>query len=187
MGLHLRPSSTIFVGLALFAGIAGIAGLACTGDEQPAPKTYEPDEVIAAAIEYATQLERLDLEPVPSIHLDMEGFGEFYANEAAATVFRTIDGPMATATVEFPQGALLVKNNLDANGDPRGALSILAKFEAGYNPQSNDWFFAVVTFEGEVINDIVGKGVKVYACYDCHSQRGPNTDLVIGLEPEQLR
>jgi hypothetical protein len=159
---------------------------ACT--EEPEPKTYDPDAVVAEALAFETELERLDLEPIMSVHGDMTGHGAIYANDIAAEVFRSIDGSDPTDTAEFPRGSILVKNNLDANMQPLGALTILAKFEEGYNPETNDWFFAMVSAaDGEPIEGRIGKGVEVYYCYDCHSQLGPNTDNVIGLAPDQLR
>jgi len=178
----LRPStlSPLLGGLAL----APILALGACADE-PA-QTYDPDEVIATAITFATELERLDNGPLPSIHVDMLGFAEFYANDVAADVFRSIV-PGSSDTVTFPRGSILVKNNLDQNGEPRGALTILAKFEEGYFPMGNDWFFAMVSMDGEVLNNTVGNGVEVYACYDCHAQRAPNSDLIIGLSADELR
>jgi hypothetical protein len=160
---------------------------ACAEPAPPPVETYEPDQIIAEAIAFATEFERLDAGPIASLHGMMDGFGEIWANEKAAAVFRSIDGSDPTATAEFPRGSILVKNNLDADGEPKGMLTILAKFEAGYSDETKDWFFAAVDPQGQVINDLVGSGTEVYFCYDCHSQMGANTDLVIGLPPHELR
>lgn len=167
--------------------LACLAPLLAACTEEPPAVSYDPEQIIAESIDFATALERLDYAPVPSVHGTMDGLAEFYANESAAEVFRGIDVGDPSATAEFPRGALLVKNLLDINGEPLGVLTILAKFEAGYGEKYDDWFFAMVNFEGEVIDDMIGNGPSVYHCYDCHQQQAPNTDLVIGLEPGQLR
>jgi hypothetical protein len=158
---------------------------ACT--QEPEPETYDPDVVVAEALEFATKLERLDLEPKASVHGNMDGFGEIYANEIAAEVFRSIDGTDPNATAVFPRGSILVKNNLGPDMQPLGMLTIMAKFEEGYHPQANDWFWALVTPEGEPIMERIGNGHQVVFCWDCHSSMGANTDLVIGLAPGELR
>lgn len=160
---------------------------ACTQEPEPEPYKYNPDEVVAEAIQFATKFERLDLQPKMSVHGTMDGYGEIYANEIAAEVFRSIDVTDPNDTAVFPRGSILVKNNLGPDMQPVGMLTILAKFEEGYYPMANDWFFALVTTEGEPIDNKIGKDQPVYYCWDCHSSMGGNTDLVIGLAPEELR
>ncbi len=176
MFVHARP----------YLALAGLLSVLAACTDEPEPKHYNPDEVVAEALKFATDMERLGLAPVMSIHVDMAGYGEIYANDIAAEVFRSIDRSDPTDTAEFPPGSILVKNNLDADMQPRDALTVLAKFEEGYNPEGGDWFYAMITTKGEPIKEIIGNGPEVYFCYDCHSQRAPNTDYVIGLTPDQL-
>ena len=154
---------------------------------EPEPKKYDPDATVAEALEFATKFERLDAQPKMSVHGMMDGYGEIYANEIAAEVFRSIDGSDPTDTAVFPRGSILVKNNLGPDMQPVGVLTILAKFEEGYYPEGNDWFWAKVTSEGEPIDNEIGNGPDIYYCWDCHSSMGGNTDLVIGLAPDELR
>jgi hypothetical protein len=161
--------------------------LLATCTEEPEPKKYDPDEIVAEALEFASNYERLDLQPRASVHGTMDGFGEIYANELAAEVFRGIDGTDPNDTAEFPRGAVLVKNNLGPDMQPVGVLTILAKFEDGYYPQGHDWFWAMVTTDGEPVEERIGNGSEIYYCWDCHSSMGPNTDYVIGLAPGELR
>ncbi|MFO7561791.1 MAG: cytochrome P460 family protein [Enhygromyxa sp.] len=158
---------------------------ACT--QEPEPHEYDPDAVLAEALEFETKFERLDAQPKASVHGNMDGYAEFYANEIAAEVFRGIDGSDPNATAKFPRGSILVKNNLGPDMQPLGMLTIMAKFEEGYYRQGNDWFWAMVTTDGEPVMDRIGNGQKIYFCYDCHSQMGSNTDFVIGLAPDELR
>jgi hypothetical protein len=163
--------------------IAALAG--CDGAEPE--KKYDPDEVIAQAIQFETAFERIDNGPHPSLHVEGMGYGAIYANEAAAEVFRGIDGSDLDDTATFPVGSILVKNNFDAEMNPRGAITILAKFEEGYNPTHHDWFFAMVTLEGEVIEGKSSPSFEVEYCYDCHASMGEKTDFAIGLSPDQKR
>lgn len=149
--------------------------------------TYDPEEVLATAADYQTALERLDVEPVPSVHGDGMGTAAFYANSEAAEVFRSIDPGDPDATATFPRGSILVKENFDSAQISHGMLSVMAKFEEGYNPLGNDWFFAMVDLDGNVLDNKAGNGADVEFCRDCHSQMGADTDLVIGLEADQLR
>jgi hypothetical protein len=161
--------------------------LLATCTQEPEPIKYDPDEVVAEALEFATNFERMDAMPKASVHGTMDGYGEIYANEIAADVFRSIDLTNLEDTAEFPRGSILVKNNLGPDMQPVGVLTILAKFEEGYYPQGNDWFWAMVTTDGEPVEGRIGNGQEIYYCWDCHSSMGPNTDFVIGLAPEELR
>jgi hypothetical protein len=163
--------------------------LACA----PEPDSgHDPDEVIAEAIGFADTLERLDNAPFMSMHLEGVGLGAAYADAESAELFRTLRPEQLEATgAVFAEGSLLVKENFDIAGNPVDVLNVMAKFEAGYNTKGNDWYFAAITRDGEVIqdamgNDISGNGAAVEFCRDCHSQMGLHTDLVIGLLPEQL-
>jgi hypothetical protein len=163
--------------------------LACAPEEQP--PAHDPEEVIAEAIEFASTLERLDNAPFVTQHVEGVGLAAAYADPDSAELFRTLE-PMQLDPISqpFAEGSLLVKENFDAMGNPVDVLNVMAKFEPGYNPTGNDWFFAAITRDGEVIESplgpISGKGTAVTFCIDCHDQNGANTDLVIGLLPEQL-
>jgi hypothetical protein len=166
--------------------------LACT-EEDPGP-AHDPEQVIAEAIEFESTLERLDNAPFMSQHLEGVGLATAYADAESAELFRTLVQDLMQLEpptgVVFAEGSLLVKENFDLEGNPVDVLNVMAKFEPGYNPNGNDWFFAAITRDGEVIDaglgPISGKGAEVEFCRDCHSQMGANTDLVIGLLPEQL-
>lgn len=163
--------------------------LACAPTEDPG---HDPEEVIAEAVEFASTLERLDNAAFMSMHLEGVGLAAAYADPDAAELFRTLMPEQLEPTdAVFAEGSIFVKENFDIDGNPVDVLNVMAKFEPGYNPKGNDWYFAAITRDGEIItdisgNEIAGKGGAVEFCRDCHSQMGLNTDLVIGLLPEQL-
>ncbi len=161
--------------------------LACAPEPEQ-PVTHDLEQIYAEAIEFATNLEQLDAAPIMTSHLQGVGLASIWADPDSAALIRTLV-PMQLEDISepFPEGSMLVKSNFDAEGNPVDVLNVMVKFEPGYNPSGNDWFFAAITRDGEVIDDIAGNGGKVEFCRDCHSQTGLNTDLVIGLAPDQLK
>lgn len=167
---------------------ASLLVLSCGGEEDE-PETYDPEEIIAQSVDFETNFERLDRDGILTEH-DSNGtvVSRLWANEIGAEVFRTLDPADMTQTAEMPRGAIFLKESYEADGTtPRAPMQILAKFEEGYYPEANDWFFAMITREGEVIDGIAGNGFEVVGCVDCHGQQGERTDFVIGLPPEELR
>lgn len=158
--------------------------LACAPEPDPA---HDPEQVYVEAIAFATELEQLDAMPIVTQHLEGVGLASVWADSESAELFRTLAPMQLDSSEAFAEGSIFVKQNFDAEGNPVDVLNVMAKFEPGYNPAGNDWFFAAITREGEVINDIAGKGGSVEFCRDCHSQMGLNSDLVIGLSVDQLK
>ena len=171
-----RPSHVALVSLSL------LVPLACESEPEPEPVTFDPEEVIAEAIEFEANYERLDLDGVATVH-DSNGVitAHIWANDIGAEVFRTIDIDDPTQIVEMPRGAVFVKENYGQDGAPLDFMQVLAKFEEGYHPAGNDWFFALITRDGEPIQERVGKGAEVTFCVDCHGSMAINTDYIIGL------
>jgi len=163
----------------------GVLGVVAACGEEEAER-YDPDEVIAAAVNFS-DYERMDLERQPTGHKDLTASMSIWANEPAAEIFRTLDPLDLDQEAEFPPGAVLVKEMYTLDGEPTPELFVLAKFEAGYNDRANDWFFARISREGEVLDGISGKGGEVEFCADCHSSMGGNSDFVIGLPAENQR
>lgn len=142
------------------------------------------------AVAFEQDLVRLDNGPFMTSHLEGMGLARAWADPAAADVFRTLAPMQLDISEPFPEGTLFVKENFDADGNPVDVLNVMMKFEPGYNPEGNDWFFAAITREGVIIENLVGQGiagngVAVEFCRDCHEQNGANSDYVIGLLPEQ--
>lgn len=166
--------------------VAALIGLfAC--EAEPEPQTFDPDAVIAEAVDFKSNFERIDLDGLVTMH-DANGLttSRIWANEIGAEVFRTIDLTDPNQMVEMPRGAVFLKESDNAQGEALDAMQLLAKFEEGYHPLGGDWFFAMIQRDGTPIDERIGNGAKVTFCVDCHDSMGPNTDFVIGLPADQL-
>ncbi|PRP91403.1 hypothetical protein ENSA5_55200 [Enhygromyxa salina] len=181
--MSLRPCLPPRLSLVCSFCLFGLA--ACAEDEEP--ETFDPDAVIAEAVDYEANYVRLDLDGVPTAH-DSGGMvvARMWANEAGAEVFRTLDPDDPTQMVEMPRGAVFVKENYDLDGNPLDFMQVLAKFEDGYYPDGNDWFSALIQRDGTPLQGRIGKGPEITFCVDCHSSMGKNTDFIIGLPADQL-
>jgi hypothetical protein len=163
-----------------------VALVGCEAEPEPEPETFDPDVVIAEALAFEANFERLDLDGVVTKH-DMTGatIARIWANEIGAEVFRSIDVTDPSQTLEVPRGAVFLKEHFDAQGNELDMMLVLAKFEEGYFPLYNDWFFALIERDGTPILGRIGNGSEVLYCGDCHTSMGGNTDLLIGLEADQ--
>ncbi len=163
-----------------------LSALACGGEEEP--ETYDPDAIIAQVVDFETNFERLDANGIETVHDSNDEMitSRIWAYAEGAAVFRTLDPSDAAQTAEMPRGAIFMKESYDADGNPLAPMQILAKFEEGYYPAGNDWFFAMIDREGNVLDETVGNGPEITYCLDCHAQMGELTDLIIGLPPEEL-
>ncbi|MBL8739450.1 MAG: cytochrome P460 family protein, partial [Myxococcales bacterium] len=94
--------------------------------------------------------------------------------------YKAIDPDSADATADpFPEGAMIVKQNLDAAGEPTGAATVMAKQAAGFNPDAGDWYWGRFEEDGSL-----AQGGVVDFCIDCHASNGLSaTDWVNGVPP----
>ncbi|MCA9684953.1 MAG: hypothetical protein KC457_22415 [Myxococcales bacterium] len=179
------PSLRRARGLAALTLCASLGlGLSCGDPEDPGE---DPEAVLATSVAFASELERLDIDLVPSQHLDSMSTAAIWATPEAAELFRTLDPADIDQKATFPRGSILVKDVHDIDGMPLDVLTVLAKFEPGYYPAGKDWYFAAIRRDGTIIDNTAGNGPEVKFCVDCHSMIGSNTDLVIGLPADQLR
>lgn len=81
-------------------------------------ETLDEDMILSAATAYATDLQQVSAEPRTSQHL-IATTVQFYVTPDDAAMYLAID-PDAESTASFDEGALLVKENLDADGNPDG-------------------------------------------------------------------
>ena len=172
--------------LPLFILPLALSLAACTQEEEPA-NTDDPDAVIAQAVDFESNFERLDANGVVTEH-DEEGVNvaRFWANSIGAEVFRTLDPDNPDPDLVMPEGAIFLKESYDAEGNPLPNMQVMAKFSEGYHDLGRDWFFAMITREGEVVEGRIGNGPEVTGCVDCHDGAVGQTDLIIGLPAEEL-
>lgn len=182
----LRPSK--FVPLCL---VLALASTACddsmedgmdsdteTGESADGTETAGPGEIDEAAVQAQAadlaSLTQVSDEPTSSQH-SLADTVTFYAADDILDLYLTLD-PEAPAAVTFPEGALLVKENLDANGESDGYFAMY-KGPEGYDPSGNDWYWLRVDGAGAVGNSGV-----VGFCKDCHGG-GPAavSDYVFGV------
>lgn len=99
----------------------------------------------------------------------------FYVANNVLDLYLTVEQD-APAEVAFPEGALLVKENLDQSGASDGFFAMY-KGPEGYDPSGNDWYWLRVDAEGAV-----GNSGQVGFCKDCRSG-GPAavSDYVFGV------
>lgn len=129
--------------------------------------------ILEAADDYAN-LEQVSVEARASQHA-LADTVQFYVAAADRDLYLSIDPENPTA-VTFEEGALLVKENLDASGASDGYFAMY-KAAPGYDPEGNDWYWLRVEGDGSV-----GNSGKVGFCKDCHGG-GPAavSDLVFGV------
>lgn len=153
-------------------GSSGSGGASSTGE--PAP--FDEAEVIEQAGQYATELVRINAQPFPSQH-GLASTVNVFVDAAAADLYRAID-PAAPTEVDFPEGTLLVKEHLDAEGSPDGYL-LMVRGPEGYAPEASDWFWARV--DGSGTTQETG---AVGFCIGCHAAVAGH---VFGVETDNRR
>ncbi|MDC7234207.1 MAG: cytochrome P460 family protein [Spirochaetales bacterium] len=95
-----------------------------------------------------------------------------YANKPLVDALPVADG---TA----PYGTIIVKENFTSSRE-LDKLTVMAKVE-GYNPENNDWFWAMLSPEGEVLAEGSPGG-----CISCHSGMKYNDYIIIKNLDESL-
>lgn len=137
-------------------------------------ETVDEEAVLQASLAYKTTMVQLSDEATGSQH-GLADTVQFYIGAEYSDTYLSID-PAAPTAVTFPEGTLIVKENLDTAGDPDGFFAMYKAFE-GYDPAGNDWYWLRVNGEGAT-----GNAGKVGFCIDCHSG-GPAavSDLVFGV------
>lgn len=133
----------------------------------------DEDAIIEMANAYATDLVRVTNEPQASEHTVADSV-HFYVQAEIQDLYLSVD-PENPTEVSFEEGALLVKENFDADGNPDGYFAMYKAFE-GYDPEGNDWYWLRANGSGGTPN--MG---KVGFCKNCHGSRAAVSDLVFGV------
>ena len=72
---------------------------------------------------------------------------------------------------------MIVKQNLDAAGEPTGAATVLTKQAVGFSPDAGDWYWGRFGEDGAL-----AQGGVVAFCIDCHVSNGLEaTDWLNGV------
>ncbi len=74
-----------------------------------------------------------------------------------------VESAIDNFNVALPEGSIIVKENVDTSPEvTEAALTVMWKID-GFDPENNDWFWANMTPEGQ----IVAEG-RVQGCIACH-------------------
>ena len=93
---------------------------------------------------------------------------QIFVNDAAFAA-------LAKKRFPLPDGAVIVKENYDANGRLYN-LAVMRKVK-GYNPEGGDWFWGYFTPEGGVLFE-----GKPALCIGCHAQKKASDWIFSGQE-----
>lgn len=135
---------------------------------------FDEAEIIAQGGMYATELVKINAQPFSSMH-GLADTVNVYVNAEAEALFRTLD-PAAPTEVALPEGTLVVKEHLDAQGAYDGYL-MMYRGPEGYAPETNDWFWARI--DGNGVAQDTGPSGPVDYCIGCHM---PAPSFVFGVE-----
>jgi hypothetical protein len=136
--------------------------------------TVEVDdaELSAMAADYATLTKVNDAPFMSAQHAGMP-MVNVYVSSSAVSAYEGI----ASGSASFPEGTLIVKEMLDADGNPE-VLTAMYKAPEGYDPENLDWWWGMLTPAGEpAMSGSVG---KIGMCNDCHQAQAA-TDAAFGL------
>lgn len=147
-----------------------------SGDADDGPMfTVEVDAAIIMDVSFGYQnyLELLTIDPEHSeTHADAASV-RVWGTSGIAERFHSVDPDDPSQAVTFPERTHLVKEHLDATGQPSG-LTVMYKAPPGYNPAAGDWFWA------RVVGQTVTHQGRVDFCMDCHAA-AINSDFVVGF------
>ena len=156
----------------------GAADTAAEGMDDDGTETLDEEMILSAAMAYATDLQQVSAEPRASQHVIATAV-QFYVTPGDAETYLGID-PDGESTASFDEGALLVKENLDGDGNPDGFFAMYKAYE-GYDPEGNDWYYLRVDASGNAAD-----AGKVGFCRDCHSGTS-ETDYAFGVPLDNRR
>ncbi len=104
-----------------------------------------------------------------------------WVTNAHAAAYKELD-PTDTASThaEFPEGMIVIKEQVNSDGTSADRLLVMRKFGVGYNADDNDWWWGLFTNQTTPSGDI---GVVSF-CIDCHvSSDLVRTDYMLGVDP----
>lgn len=89
--------------------------------------------------------------------------------QARVLINGKVEQAFANFTGSLPDGAIIVKENFGENtSEKESTLTVMQKV-TGFNPQGGDWFWAMMTPQGEVLAEGAIEG-----CIACHTRADDN-------------
>ena len=160
-------------GTQVIAGaIFALAIAACTGDD---------DVTLEARASGYLDFQRINARPFPTAQHQGNPLVNVWTEQLATTPYRVLSSGSAPV-VEFPVGAMIVKEMMDASGEPP-ILTVMAKQPAGYDPAHGDWWYGRLEADGSATNaNFVG---RVNFCIGCHAG-APSARYVFGVAADNL-
>lgn len=140
-----------------------------TGDEAGEPEV-DARAVAQLVAQYETFV-RLTQRPISSAH----GLADTIHVWARSSDVESYEAASAGDPVDFAEGALIVKEQFDADG-ALSSLTVMYKGPQGYAPEAGDWWWGFFGADLSLQN-----GGRIGACIDCH-QRAEASDWIYGLE-----
>lgn len=150
------------------------------GGEGGAPGAVDEATLVARAVAFAD-------EGFTQINTELEASqhgGEmvnYWVSDDIAAVYRAIDPEDAEgATPDIPMGAMVVKEQLNGDGDFT-AITVMAKVNEGFDAGAEDWWWARIEADGTP--SFTG---QVDFCINCHAPR-EQTGWLFGVAAENQR
>jgi hypothetical protein len=104
-----------------------------------------------------------------------------WTNSLAASPYRALS-TQPGSIIEFPVGAMIVKEMLDATGAPE-FLTVMVKQAAGFDTANKDWWYGRLNPDGSTApGNFIG---KVGFCISCHAG-APNNEYLFGVAIDNL-
>lgn len=146
------------VGLVLLLGAAGCPGMPGSGEVvEDAPTGAELFARISQEDPFQVWGQFPDRQGIVPSGLPHGPMSQVFINSVVETALDNFEGTL-------PDGSIIVKENVGTDASvTEAALTVMWKV-AGFDPDNNDWFWANMTPEGQ----IVAEG-KVADCAGCHS------------------
>ena len=118
---------------------------------------------------------RVTREARPSQHMGADV--HIWVSDGAVEDYLAAQRGNATSDIVFAEGAMIVKEQLAADGGPP-SLTVMLKGAKGSGPDSDDWFWERIEADGGVTFS-----GQVDFCLACHTPRR-ETDWIFGVEDD---
>lgn len=140
----------------------------------------DDDALLEAQASGYLDFERINARPFPTAQHQGNPLVNVWTEQLAIAPYRNLSA--GGAPVEFPVGAMIVKEMMDASGGPP-ILTVMAKQPAGYDPTHGDWWYGRLEADGSATSaSFVG---RVGFCIACHTG-APSAGYVFGVASDNL-